>query len=116
MERTRRGRSVWFATMIVLVTTSGCSLPSSDPFSGPAKSHVVIEVDNRSFNRATIWILSSAGVRRLGMVDGKLMKAFTIPWRRSDDMRFRVRILGERGFTTNPKLVAPGDHVELQIT
>ena len=50
------------------------------------------------------------------MVDGKLMKAFTIPWRRSDDMRFRVRILGERGFTTNPKLVAPGDHVELQIT
>jgi hypothetical protein len=61
-------------------------------------------------------MLSSSGERRLGTVNGKVQKSFPIRWPRSDDLRLRVRVMGERGFTTARQLVFPGDHIELRIT
>ena len=86
------------------------------PFTGTTKAQIVIEVDNRNFNQATVWMLSGSGERRRGVVNGKIQKTFTIRWPRSDDLRLRVRVLGGRGFTTARQLVFPGDHVELRIT
>ena len=106
------------ATVGVLAAAAfGCSaFGGGDPFTGTTKAEIVIEVDNRNFNQATVWVLSSSGQRRLGVVNGKVMKTFTVRWSRPDDLRLRVRVLGEQGFTTDRQLVVPGDHVELRIT
>lgn len=102
----------------LLLVMAGCTAfgGAEDPFAGPAKAQIVIEVTNLSFNQATVWMLSSAGERRLGTINGKGEKSFTIRWPRSDDLRLRVRVVGKRGFTTARKLVFPGENVELRIT
>ena len=102
----------------VLVVTTGCSGVgrTNDPFRGTEKSQIVIEVDNQGFNQATVWILSSAGERRLGTINGKVRRSFTVQWPRSDELRLRVRVMGARGFTTARKLVFPGEVVEVRIT
>ena len=115
MDRTRRGRKFCIAVLLVSATASGCVARSGNPFSGQGKAEIRVEVDNRSFNQATVWILSSMGQRRLGMVEGKGVKTFTLSWPHSDDMRLRIRVLGGRAFTTGYRLVVPGDHVEIQI-
>ena len=61
-------------------------------------------------------MVSSSGQRRLGVVNGKVRKTFSVQWRRSDDLQLRVRVLGQRGFIPGRQLVLPGDHVELRIT
>ncbi len=105
------------AALILLVGITGCSgFGGSDPFTGTTKAMIFIEVDNRNFNQATIWMVSSSGQRRLGVVNGKVRKTFSVQWRRSDDLQLRVRVLGQRGFITGRQLVLPGDHVELRIT
>ena len=104
------------ATLVLLVGITGCSgFGRGDPFTGTTKATIFIEVDNRNFNQATVWMLSSSGQRRLGVVNGKVRKTFTIRWPRSDDLQLRVRVMGERGFTTARQLVVPGDHIELRI-
>ncbi len=118
-ERTKNARRRWSRTVLaaLVVATSACSgFGGGDPFTGTTKAQIVIEVDNRNFNQATVWMLSGSGERRLGVVNGKIQKTFTIRWPRSDDLRLRVRVLGGRGFTTARQLVFPGDHVELRIT
>ena len=116
MERTRRGRSLSIALLLVSAAASGCLGRSDNPFGGgPGKAEIRVEVDNRSFNQATVWVLSSMGQRRLGIVEGKGVKTFSLAWPRSDDMSLRVRVLGGRDFTTASQLVVPGDHVEIQI-
>ncbi len=99
------------------LATSGCGpFTRGDPFTGATKAQIIIEVDNRNFNQATVWMLSSSGERRLGTVNGRIKKSFPVRWPRSDDLRLRVRVIGERGFTTPRQLVFPGDNVELRIT
>lgn len=108
---------VRMAALILLVGIAGCSgFGGGDPFTGTTKAMISIEVDNRNFNQATIWMLSSFGQRRLGVVSGKMQKTFSVRWPRSDDLSLRVRVLGQRGFTTPRQLVIPGDHIELRIT
>ena len=116
MDMERLLPRVRVAATVLLVGTSACSsFGGGDPFTGTTKALIEIEVDNRNFGQATIWTLSGAGERRLGVVNGKVVKTFTIPWTRSDDLQLRVRVLGQRGFTTARQLVFPGDHLELRI-
>ena len=115
MDRRWRGRKFWIAVLLVSATASGCLGRSGNPFTGSGKAEIRVEVDNRSFNQATVWVLSSMGQRRLGIVEGKGVKTFTLAWPRSDDMRVRIRVLGGRDFTTGYQLVVPGDHVEIQV-
>jgi hypothetical protein len=118
MDRLRKGIDLRVVMGAVLLATSGCvsSGGAADPFTGPAKSQIVIEVDNQGFNQATVWMISSAGERRLGTVNGKGEKSYTLQWPRSGDLRLRVRVVGKRGFTTARQLVFPGENVELRIT
>jgi hypothetical protein len=118
LDRLRKGIDLRVVIGAVLIATSGCvsSGGAGDPFTGPAKSQIVIEISNQGFNQATVWMLSGSGERRLGTVNGKGEKSFTIRWPRSDDLRLRVRVVGKRGFTTARKLVFPGENVELRIT
>ena len=110
-------RGLLVAVAVFTAATAGCSaFGRGDPFTGTTKGQIVIEVDNRNFNQATVWMLSSSGERRLGVVNGRIKKSFPVRWPRSDDLRLRVRVMGERGFTTPRQLVVPGDHVGLRIT
>ena len=117
MDMRRLLPDVRVAAVVLVVGTTGCSMfGGGDPFTGTTKATIEIEVDNRSFNQATVWMLSGSGERRLGVVNGKVLKTFTVRWTRSDDLRLRVRVLGGRGFTTARQVVYPGDHLELRIT
>ncbi len=103
--------------IVALIVAAGCvgRGGASDPFAGPEKAQIVIEVDNTGFNQATVWILTGAGERRLGIVNGKATKSFTVRWHRSDELQVRVRVLGGTEFTTRRQLVFPGGEVELRI-
>ncbi len=118
MDRLRRCADPRIVMSAFLLAIAGCGAfgGTEDPFTAPAKSRIVIEVNNQGFNQATVWMISSAGERRLGAVNGKSEKSFTIQWPRSDDLRLRVRMVGKRGFTTARQLVFPGQNVELRIT
>ncbi len=116
MDMRRLLPDVRVAALILLVGITGCSgFGRGDPFTGTTKGMIFIEVDNLNFNQATIWMLSISGQRRLGVVNGRLRKTFSVRWPRSDDLSLRVRVMGERGFTTVRQLVYPGDHIELLI-
>ena len=107
---------VRMAALILLVWITGCSgVRGRDPFTGTTKAMIFIEVDNRNFNQATIWMLSRSGQRRLGVVNGRGNKTFEVEWEGSDDLRLRVRVLGGQGFTTGRQLPIPGDHIQLYI-
>ena len=74
--------------VLLLVAPSACSTRGSgSPFTGTTKALIVIEVDNQGFNQSTVWILSSSGERRLGTINGKVQRSFTVRWPRSDDLR-----------------------------
>ena len=117
MDMRRLLPGVKMAALILLVGITGCSgFGGGDPFTGTTKAMIFIEVDNLNFNQATIWMLSNSGQWRLGVVDGNVRKTFSVQWRRSDDLRLRVRVMGQRGYTTGRQLVFPGDRIQLRIT
>ena len=74
-----------------------------------------MEVDNRNFYDATIYVLTGAGERRLGIVQGKTERTFVTRLDGPDSVRFRVRMLAGGSFTTESMTAVPGEILVLII-
>lgn len=105
------------AAVALLMGAAGCGgAPGSAPFPGAGESTILqVMVDNRNFNDANIVFLSDRGEKRLGVVDGKSERTFSLPWPRPDLIRLRVRLLAGGTFTTSSLEANPGELLVLEI-
>lgn len=103
---------------IAAVAVAGCRglRRAPNPFEEDAASarSLQIEVENHSFNEATLRAVARLE-RRLGVVSGNGKETFTIAWTTVDDLRIRIDILAGSRFTTNRVTVGPGEKVRLTI-
>lgn len=101
----------------LLLGAAGCGgTYGPAPFPVEGESTILqIMVDNRNFNDANIIFLSDRGEKRLGVVDGKSERTFSLPWPRPDLIRLRVRLLAGGTFTTSGLEANPGELLVLEI-
>jgi len=91
--------------------------PSRDPFSESAAQSIQIDVENRNFYDATIYLINESGQsRRVGDVGGNASRSFQVAWEVPAAMSFRIDLLASGSCTTPPIMANPGDVLGLQIT
>lgn len=99
--------------------SSACQsvFPSHDPFSESAAQSIQIDVQNRNFYDATIYVINESGQsRRIGEVVGNGSRSFQLAWAVTAAMRIRIDLLASESCTTAPIVVNPGDVLGLEIT
>lgn len=74
-----------------------------------------IEVDNISFNDATVFVLTPTRRIRLGVVQGKRSRTFDIPSTALQDVEIEVDLLAGERFRSPSFAVAPGQTLLVQI-
>ncbi len=103
-------------TFFVGLGVTACASAGASPFDdGVEPGTVHVEVDNQNFYDATIYVLSGAGERRLGIVRGKTEKTFVARLVGPDHIRLRVRLLAGASFTTETMNASPGETLVLII-
>jgi len=106
------------AALIALgcLACAACASPGASPFdAGVAPGTIHVEVDNQNFYQATVYVVSSAGERRLGSLSGVSQKTFVARLVVPGDVRLRVRMLAGETFTTEPLQTGPGETLLLII-
>ena len=105
------------AALMLAAGFSGCTGPKgADSEAGPhSRADVTIEVENRNFNDARVYLLLFGSRTRLGQVPSHSTQTFSFPLP-ADDVRIEVSFIGGgRGFITESMPVSPGDQLVLQI-
>jgi len=74
-----------------------------------------VTVDNQNFNDLRIYALGSEGQQTMGNITGRSSQTFTIRWRQTSDLRFRLEFLAGRSYTTNRVTASPGDRVDVFV-
>ena len=104
--------------LALLVTLGGCAAGNfPNPFdrSGATAEEVQVTVDNQNFNDLRIYALGSEGQQTMGNITGRSSQTFTIRWRQTSDLRFRLEFLAGRSYTTNRVTASPGDRVDVFV-
>lgn len=95
---------------------TACASPGASPFDdGVEPGTIHVEVDNQNFYDATVYVLSGAGERRLGIVRGKSEKTLVARLFVPGNVRLRVRMLAGASFTTEVMNAGPGETLLLII-
>ncbi|MBM4183620.1 MAG: hypothetical protein FJ207_05270 [Gemmatimonadetes bacterium] len=106
------------AVIALGVAMAGCQtlFPRRDPFSEPAAQSVQLDVRNRNFYDATIYVINESGQsRRIGDVVGNGSRSFQFPWDVTSALRIRIDLLAGQSCITAPIVVNPGDELGLDI-
>jgi hypothetical protein len=105
---------------LLLVVIAGCAGrgAAADPFrsnSGGSAAPVLLTVDNRDFQDASIFVNWNGPRERVGFVTGKTKNTFEVTWR-DYQMWIEVDFVGggelKTGRSTN---VLPGEHIDFII-
>ena len=105
-------------TLCLALGSAACASSGPNPFDDAetgASRTVMVEVQNQNFYDATIYAITGAGERRLGIVAGNARRTFTARLVGPGDVRLRVRLLGGGSFTTQPMPASPGETLVLII-
>src|SRR5688572_21324388 len=109
---------VALASLFLALSLTGCATlaPARDPFNGGGAQSFRLDVENRNFYDATIYVIQDTGTaRRVGDVVGNGSRSFQVPWDFASDMRIRIELLANGSCTTAPLTVGPGEVLGLQI-
>jgi hypothetical protein len=85
------------------------------PAGSDLNREITIEVENRNFNNARVYLVVFGERTRLGQVPSQTTQTFSIA-AGPDHVRIEVSFIGGGGFVTEPMSVSPGDELVLQIT
>jgi len=110
----------------IVVATSACGSSRQDagsPFDGPGQSAasraedpVRVEIQNLSFNDATVWSVRSGGDRRrIARVTGKTDQTVTINWNVAVPISFFIEQTAGRSCSTPQIGVDPQARIWIQI-
>lgn len=111
-------RSSLFAALLLLAACAGGSADEDNPFSesySPVPGRIQIQVENVNFQDATLTAYSRTGRERLGVVDGKGRRQFTMEWESTRDLEIHIDLLSSVEYVTPPLTVSPGDVLRLRI-
>jgi hypothetical protein len=106
------------ALVAVLMLAAGAcanrrAVPS--PFVEGDEATISLTVDNQDFRDATVYADWNGVRQRVGMVIGKTMETFTVPWREYE-VRLEVDFVGGGELKiAEPTQVWPGDHLDFII-
>lgn len=106
------------ATVALAVTITACGAAQTGagtPVGRESQNQITIEVENRNFNDARIYLLVFSERTRLGQVPAQSTRTFSFP-SGPNEVRIEVSFIGGGGFVTDPMSVSPGDELVLQIT
>jgi hypothetical protein len=102
----------------LVLVLAGCqaAFPRRNPFSESAAVSIQIDVLNRNFYDATIYLINESGQsRRIGDVVGNGSRSFQVAWDVTAALRFRIDLLASESCTTAPMVVNPGDVLGIEI-
>ncbi len=114
----RRGSGVGRRTILSMVLAGvsfGCAPTLNSPFVDPNEMRIEIQVENRSFELATVHAIWQGKQIRLGTVGGTLTANYTLAWDRSLLLHFRIDLLAGPECTTSQIWADPGDIIVLEI-
>ncbi len=100
--------------MVLAGASFGCAAPRS-PLGDPEGARIQIEVQNSTFEDATIYAVWSGHRRRLGTVTGTSTAEYRLLWTHSVPLQIEIRLLAGRGCTTRQIVADPGDIILLEI-
>lgn len=112
---TTRRTLTLIATLAAVAGFGACAGQKAYSKAGPrSRPDVTIEVENRNFNDARVYLVHLGARTRLGQVSGNgtATFSFALP---PDDVRIEVSFIGGGGFVTDSIPVNPGDELVLQI-
>lgn len=96
--------------------SSGGGGGGPDPFATPREDRIFIEVENRNFDRATIWYETRSRRQRLGAVEGKTNQTFTVQnWPVSAPIFLEVHLTAGQTCRTPELQADPGDNLYLEV-
>ena len=110
-----RGRA--FLIVAAAAALWGCAARGERVF-GPADGSgrtIVVEVDNLSFDEATVLVFRANQRSRAGRVGGKGREKFRLQWPGPGPLRVEFRLLSGPTCFSEELIVDPGDEVLLQI-
>jgi len=114
----RRGSGVGRRTILSMVLAGvgfGCAPALNSPFVDPSEMTIEIQVENRSFELATVHAIWQGNRARLGTVGGTLTANYTLPWDRSFLLHFRIDLLAGPECITSQIWADPGDIIVVEI-
>jgi len=114
----RCGSGVGRMTMLCMVlagASSGCAPTLNSPFVDPNEMRIEIQVENRSFELATVHAIWQGKQIRLGTVGGTLTENYTLAWDRSLLLHFRIDLLAGPECITSQIWADPGDIIVVEI-
>jgi predicted small lipoprotein YifL len=106
-------KTLLLAATLFAATSCGSGPPPDDP--NRPDGAVQIEVVNRNFNQATLWANGPTGRRRIGIVDGKTTRTFTLDWPFPGLLQIETQILSDGRCLTDQLETDPGDLLYLEV-
>lgn len=104
------------ATLLALLALPACATAGSDTvFSGGGDGPIQVEVQNRNFLDATVLVFRDGTRIRLGIVNGKTDRTFSVDWSPNLLMVIRVDFLAGDACQTRPILMQPGQRYVLSL-
>ena len=100
--------------MVLAGASFGCGTARS-PLVDPDEARIHIEVQNRTFEDATIHAVWTGNRRRLGTVLGITTAEYRLSWTDSDVLQLEIKLLAGPGCTTRQIVADPGDIIVLEI-
>ena len=100
--------------MVLAGASFGCGTARS-PLVDPDEARIHIEVQNRTFEDATIHAVWTGNRRRLGTVIGITTAEYRLPWTFSEVLQIEIKLLAGPRCTTRGILVNPGDIIVVEI-
>ena len=86
-------------------------------FAQPTENRIFIEVANRNFDRATIWYETRGRRQRLGVVEGKNERTFTVRnWPSSAPIYLEIHLTGNQRCRTSELQADAGDQLYLEVS
>ncbi len=106
------------AAILLLVGCASGQGNEDNPFSDEFTTRggqIELVVSNVNFQDATLTAFHQAGRQRLGVVDGKGSRRFTMDWEGTRDLQIQIDLLSSVSYLTPPLSVSIGDVLRLQI-
>lgn len=116
----RLHRTLWLTAMLALVAAvDGCVRRSPGEQGGELTAPAFVQVDNRAFLDATVYVLRSGQRIRLGQATGSSTSTFTLPRglvMGATQLSFLIDFVGSQRSPISEEItVLPGDTVMLMI-
>lgn len=103
------------ALVLVVAACAAHQTETEGPIQRASTLDITIEVENRNFNDARVYLLLFGERTRLGQVPAQTTQTFSFA-AGPDEVRIEISFIGGGGFVTEPMAVSPGDELLLQIT